>query len=117
MATVFHIATRDEWEAADLDGDGYAPSPFVDEGFIHCSTPDQVLPSAERHFPGTQDLVLVAMDDERLGDGLRYEPAPTVGQDFPHLYRRIQRADVLATAAFGRVDGVAYALPDELAGL
>jgi uncharacterized protein (DUF952 family) len=117
MAIVFHIAHRSEWEAAELAGDGYAPAPFAEEGFIHCSTRDQVLNSAERHFSGTPTLVLVALDEQPLGEHLRYEPAPTVGQDFPHLYRRIGAADVVAVAPLDRAGGTAYTFPASLADL
>jgi len=115
---IFHIAVRSEWDDAELDGIGYAPSPFVDEGFIHCSTRSQVLASAERHFTGRHDLVLVALDVEQLGAELRYEPAPAVGEDFPHLYRRIVATDVRGVAAFvrSRDGGGPYNFPEALDG-
>jgi uncharacterized protein (DUF952 family) len=114
MGTVFHIAKRSEWEAAELDGDGYAPPAFEVEGFIHCSTRAQVLPSAARHFEGQHDLVLVALDGEVLGDDLIPEPAPSVGEAFPHLYRPITGADVLAVAPLTRDATGSYTFPPEL---
>jgi uncharacterized protein (DUF952 family) len=114
MVTVFHIAHRSEWEAADLDGDGYAPPDFEVEGFIHCSTRAQVLPSAARHFAGEHDLVLVALDSQVLGDDLIPELAPSVGEAFPHLYRPITGADVLAVAPLTRDATGAYVFPPAL---
>jgi uncharacterized protein (DUF952 family) len=112
MTLVFHIAQRAEWEAADLADPGYAPEAFAAEGFIHCSTRDQVLASGERHLPGHQDLLLVALEADDLGADLRFEPSPSVGQDFPHLYRRILRGDVRGLASFARDEGGAYTFPD-----
>jgi uncharacterized protein (DUF952 family) len=116
VTTIFHIAVRPEWEAAALDGTGYAPSTYVDEGFIHCSTSRQVLASAERHFTGQHDLLLVALDADALGADLRFEPAPAVGEDFPHLYRRVVADDVRVVLPFTRIgDGTGpYAFPDEV---
>ncbi|OWY60410.1 hypothetical protein B7486_69325, partial [cyanobacterium TDX16] len=62
-------------------------------------------------------LVLVALDEQLLGDQLRYEPAPSVGQDFPHLYRRIGAADVVAVAQLTRAGGTTYTFPESLAQL
>jgi uncharacterized protein (DUF952 family) len=116
VTTIFHIAVRSEWDAADLDGIGYAPSGFAEEGFIHCSLLRQVLASAERHFTGRHDLLLVALDADSLGADLRLEPAPSVGEDFPHLYRHIAADDVRAVAPFTRSgDGSGpYELPEQL---
>lgn len=118
MLRIFHIALRAEWQAADLDGPGYAPAAFAEEGFIHCSTAAQVLPSAERHFPGHPDLVLVALDPDALGAELRWEHAPSVGEDFPHLYRHVLATDVRGCAPFTRAgDGAGpYALPEGIEG-
>jgi uncharacterized protein (DUF952 family) len=114
MTVVFHIAQRSEWEAAALDDPGYAPAAFVAEGFIHCSTRAQVLDSGERHLPGHHDLLLVALESDDLVPDLRFEPAPSVGQDFPHLYRRIRAADVRGLAPLSRDETGAYAFPVEL---
>lgn len=114
MSTVFHIAHRREWEAADLAGEGYAPPAFEVEGFIHCSTRAQVLPSAARHFEGAHDLVLVALDASVLGGDLIPELAPSVGEAFPHLYRPITAGDVLAVAPLTRDAAGAYTFPTDL---
>ena len=40
---------------------------------------------AAKYFSGRTDLVLIAVDPKRLGDGLRFEPSRG-GALFPHLY-------------------------------
>ena len=50
--------------------------------------------TAARHFRGESDLVLVALEADRLGADLRWEPARG-GDLFPHLHRVLRREDVL----------------------
>src|SRR5205807_3849866 len=55
------------------------------DGFIHFSAADQIEGSARQHRAGQKGLVLVAVEAERLGERLRWEPARG-GALFPHLY-------------------------------
>lgn len=57
----------------------------IADGYIHFSTAAQVADTAARHFAGVEDLVLVAVDANRLGAALRHEAARG-GDLFPHLY-------------------------------
>ncbi|MGE0502131.1 MAG: DUF952 domain-containing protein [Rhizobiaceae bacterium] len=84
-ATVYKICPEPLWRAAVAAGvfDG-APVDVAD-GFIHFSTIAQVVETARRHFPGQDDLVLVAVDAAKLGAALRFEPSRG-GDLFPHLY-------------------------------
>ncbi|MBZ6078595.1 DUF952 domain-containing protein [Microvirga puerhi] len=94
MATIYKICSRPLWEAAEaakaFDG---APIDARD-GYIHFSTTSQVRETADRHFAGQDDLLLIAVDDERLGDALRYEPSRG-GDLFPHLYAPLSLSAVL----------------------
>ena len=58
---ILHIVTRAEWEAAQT-GERYAPPSLEREGFIHFSTPAQVLGSAGRYYAGRNDLLLLQVD-------------------------------------------------------
>ena len=81
---IFHIAARAAWEAARAAG-VYRGDTLDGEGFIHCSTADQVVATANRYFRGRTDLVLLAIDPVRVEAEIRYEAAPS-GELFPHLY-------------------------------
>ena len=84
MALIYKISPRSLWERAQRDG-VFAGAPVdLRDGYIHLSTAAQVRETAERHFRGEADLVLVAVDEEALR-GLRYEPSRG-GALFPHLY-------------------------------
>ena len=56
------------------------------DGFIHFSTAEQAVETAAKHFAGVDNLVLVAVEADRLGDALKYEVSRG-GALFPHLYR------------------------------
>ena len=57
----------------------------VADGFIHFSTATQVAETAAKHFAGQQDLLLITIDAEKLGERLKWEPSRG-GALFPHLY-------------------------------
>ena len=82
---VYKLVDRPSWTAAEAAG-VFTGSPVdARDGFIHFSTAAQVRETAARHFAGQRDLLLVAVDAARLGDGLRWEPSRG-GALFPHLY-------------------------------
>jgi len=64
------------------------------DGYIHFSTAAQVAETAAKHFAGAADLILIAVDADRLGEALRFEPARG-GDLFPHLYGALPLSAVL----------------------
>ncbi len=90
---IYHITTREAWDAAQKAGRYTAPS-LASQGFIHCSTRDQVLPVAEKFYKGQTGLILLAIDSARLTSNVKWEPpfdgAPPSGVSavelFPHIY-------------------------------
>jgi uncharacterized protein (DUF952 family) len=56
------------------------------DGFIHFSTATQLAETLRRYYAGTDDLLLIALNARALGDALKWERAPSRGEDFPHLY-------------------------------
>ncbi len=104
IPVIYHIAHRDEWEAARRKGEYRAPS-LEREGFIHCSTAEQVAPVANAFYRGQRDLVLLMIDPARLDAEIRWEAPAPVGADalpqgvprrFPHVYGPIN-LDAVAT--------------------
>lgn len=92
--TIYKIADETLWRAAEKAGrfDG-APIDLAD-GYIHFSTADQARETAAKHFAGRDDLLLVAVDADRLGHRLKYE-ASRGGALFPHLYAPLELSAVL----------------------
>jgi uncharacterized protein (DUF952 family) len=56
------------------------------EGFIHCSTPEQVLRVANARFRGREDLVLLLIDSGMIAAEIRYENLEGGNERFPHIY-------------------------------
>ena len=85
MAIIYKISDVPLWADAELAGVFTGAPVDIADGFIHFSTADQAAETAARHFAGRDDLVLLAVDADALGDALRYEPSRG-GALFPHLY-------------------------------
>ena len=81
--TVHHVAPGAEWPAAA--GRAYRPPSLAEEGFIHCSTAEQLPGTIAAHFTPGDDLVVLTIDVDRLTHELRWEPSRG-GELFPHLY-------------------------------
>ncbi len=90
---IFKIATRSQWQQAEVDG-VFAGAPVdLADGFIHFSTAAQLAETAARHFAGQDGLMLVAVAADRLGPMLKWEPSRG-GALFPHLYASLDPGDV-----------------------
>lgn len=94
MAIIYKIFRREEFEAFETAGETSGAAVDVADGYVHFSTAAQVAETAAKHFAGESDLKLLALDSDRLGDALKWEPSRG-GALFPHLYRKLRADDVL----------------------
>ncbi len=85
MDLIFKIVPEKLWREAEAAGAFNGAPVDLADGFIHFSTANQARETAEKHFAGQGDLLLAAIDPEKLGDALRYEPSRGDAL-FPHLY-------------------------------
>ncbi|TCZ68398.1 DUF952 domain-containing protein [Flaviaesturariibacter aridisoli] len=86
MATIYHVTTRAEWEQAQQQG-FYEAASLPVEGFIHASADErQVQGVLQRYFAGQSGLVKLTIDTSKLTHELKWELAPSVGEEFPHIY-------------------------------
>lgn len=88
MEIIYHITTKDEWQKAQQKGSYEAEFLFI-EGFIHCSKAEQVEGVLDRYYNGKIDLLKLVIDTSKLSNKLIYELAPSVNQEFPHIYGSI----------------------------
>lgn len=96
MTSIFHLAQRAAWEAAQRLDD-YRPPSLESEGFIHCSPADRVEEVAQAFFGGQDDLVLLEIDPDLLTSKMAYEKAADRGGLFPHIYGPLNLGAVVAT--------------------
>jgi uncharacterized protein (DUF952 family) len=95
---------------ADGRFDGSAPD--RDDGYIHCSSREQVAGTAARYFADEPALVVAAIDTEVVSAWLRWEPSPTGGR-FPHVYAPLPLNAVAAVHRVAGASSVDAALPPE----
>jgi uncharacterized protein (DUF952 family) len=93
VTTIYKICERAEWREAQRDGRYSGSAVDHRDGFIHFSTATQAVETAEKHFAGQKDLMLIAVDADALGAALKWEPSRG-GALFPHLYGAVPLAAV-----------------------
>ncbi len=126
---ICHLVGRTAWSVGAA---GYRPASLGTEGFIHFSTPGQIVGTANRFYAGRDDLLLVVVDPERLTAPLRWEPPAAVapeapapaapvaasglatGELFPHLYGPIDAGAVVAVIPFPPGSGGTFSVPPTL---
>ncbi len=99
MAIIHHITERAAWETAVLGGQ-YIGDSLGTEGFIHCSTAEQVDGVGRARFAGREGLVLVCIDEARVTAPVRYENLEGGATLFPHLYGPLDPAAVVEVLDF-----------------
>ncbi len=82
---IYHLTTLQEWEEAQDIG-SYRSSSLEREGFIHCSTEEQLDGVMNRHFKQHENLVKLIIDPARLTTRLQYDKNDKQQQEFPHIY-------------------------------
>ncbi|MDX3386365.1 DUF952 domain-containing protein [Streptomyces niveiscabiei] len=96
---VLHLTERALWEEAQETG-SYEWSTrgrtLHDEGFVHCSTRDQLAGTAALVYGDDYvDLVVLVIDPARLGVPVRYEGG------FPHVYGAVPVGAVVGVETWG----------------
>ncbi len=94
VRAIYKICRAAEWAEAERLGVFAGSDVDRRDGYIHFSTAEQAGETAAKYFAGLDDLMLVAVDAERLGPSLRWEPARG-GALFPHLYGKLPVAAAL----------------------
>jgi uncharacterized protein (DUF952 family) len=108
--TIYKIISAVAWKDAQNAGVFTGAAIDITDGYIHLSTAAQAEETAKRHFHGQSGLVLVAFDEARFSDSLRWEPSRG-GDLFPHVYGPIDPAQALWEKALPW-DGVRHNFPE-----
>ncbi len=110
---IYHITTRMEWQKARLL-QAYMADSLVTEGFIHCSTKEQILGTANLYFKGRQDLVILCIETDRVQAPIQYEHPEGDPRSFPHIYGPLSIKAVLYAVDFPPEPDGNFKLPKEL---
>lgn len=107
---IYHIATSADWRAAQAAG-SYTADSLASQGFIHCSTREQVLGVANAIFRGQPGLLLLCIDEARLSAPVRYENLEGGQQHFPHIYGPLELQAVTRAVDFPPEPDGSFRLP------
>jgi uncharacterized protein (DUF952 family) len=110
MSIIYHITRRADWQAA-LAAHAYTADSLASEGFIHCSTAQQVLATANRIFSGRRDLLLLSVDTARVKAEIRHENLEGGAELFPHIYGVLPIDAIVAVHDFPPAADGTFALP------
>ena len=113
MPVVYHITSRPDWEAAQAAG-SYAADSLGAEGFIHCSTAEQVMATANRLFKGRTDLMLLCIETAKVKAEIRYENLVGGVSLFPHVYGTLDVSSIVAVHDLAPEADGSFSLPLEL---
>lgn len=82
---ISHITTKEKWEEAKAKG-YYEHESIEKEGFIHCSSIQQVMKVANNLYRGQQNLVLLLIDEDMVKPNIVWEDLYNLNELYPHIY-------------------------------
>jgi uncharacterized protein (DUF952 family) len=106
---IFKVVPRAEWDVAGIDYCGSAHDQA--DGFLHFSTAAQLAETLRRYYAGRDDLLLLAVETGALGEKLKWELAPSRGEEFPHLFAALPLAAVRWARPLARDEAGEFLLP------
>jgi uncharacterized protein (DUF952 family) len=117
---IYHLTFRKSWRYALATGP-YRDKSLDKDGFIHCSTVEQLVPVAMNFFPARRKLTVLVIDETRLTSPVKWEkpedgPPPGLPPNakFPHVYGPINHEAVLKSLDMERNADDMFVLPDNI---
>jgi uncharacterized protein (DUF952 family) len=108
---IYHFTERETYEAARSVG-YFTPRAFEKDGFIHCSTREQVLHVANFIAPKDGDLVLLEINTEKVTPEIIYENLEGGDRLFPHIYGPLDLDAIRHAEGFGVNSEGKFELPE-----
>ncbi|MGI0084984.1 MAG: DUF952 domain-containing protein [Nitrososphaerales archaeon] len=109
MAIILHVARRGEWDKSK-GKEEYRGDTLDSDGFIHCSTPSQVIGVANAAHRGQNDLLLLCIDTTKVKQQIKYEKSRT--KLYPHIYGPLNVDAVLKVIEFKPGKDGTFVLPE-----
>ena len=86
---IYHLTEPDRWARSLAEGVHTGSSRDIeldDEGFIHCSTAEQCPTVRRLFYVGVDPLLLLHIDESKVGAEIVYEQLGDAPAAFPHIY-------------------------------
>jgi uncharacterized protein (DUF952 family) len=99
MPIIYHFTTPEAWAEGQAHQKYTTPS-LTSEGFIHCSTPAQIVATANRYYNGRRGMQLLAIETKRVKAEIRNENLIGGSELYPHIYGPLNLDAVTAVFAF-----------------
>jgi uncharacterized protein (DUF952 family) len=116
MATIYHITSREAWQAAQAAG-RYEPGSLAEDGFIHAGYRAQLLDVANILYRGEPGLVVLCIDPGRAAPPLREDlvefPEGRI-EAHPHFYGPLNPDSVFQVVALPPEPDGSFRLPPDL---
>ena len=90
---IYHVMLPETWNARQ-SGEAIIADSLTTEGFIHCSTAEQLDGVLERYFSSASKVVILEIDPGKLSSKLIFEPS-TNNEVYPHVYGPIDEEAVI----------------------
>jgi glutathione S-transferase len=113
---IFHLAIPEDWAGAFGAGEYRMSTRGVtleQEGFIHCSTREQIEDTANRFYGDLDQLVVLTISPGLVPARIVFEPpAPGIETLFPHIYGPLPIAAVVRAQPWLRSAGRPWSMND-----
>ncbi len=107
---IYHVTTRENWEEAIKKG-VYNHASLQTDGFIHASDKDDLLITAELYFKELDDLVLLAIDPEKVTSPIKYELVDERNSLFPHIFGPVNIDSIVDAPPFVKNNSGKFEFP------
>lgn len=97
---IYHVAGK-PGESTTTLSEQYTASSLDEEGFIHCSTLEQLPGVVSRYYAGEEELRILVVDTNKLRPDLKYENTTGGSELFPHVYGPIDLTAIVKVIDLG----------------
>jgi len=118
---IMHVISTDDWNTAYASG-FYTPPSLDADGFIHCSTFELTVETANAFFSGQDGLMLLCIDADTCDAEVKFEPPACTGDTrtdilFPHIYGPLNISAVVKTTGFPCGADGTFVMPSGLSAM
>ena len=107
---IYKICPSQSWGEALVCGYYRGSTDDLRDGFIHFSTASQLQETLCKHYTTQPDLLLICVNSQNLGAGLKWEPSRG-GDLFPHLFADLLVSDAIWTYRLALDESGRHILP------
>jgi uncharacterized protein (DUF952 family) len=118
MQTIVVISQDSFWKKSQKTGEytqSTIESTLGEVGFIHCTTPEQTIMIAKRHFTQYDDLTLLLIDLEKVKPEVKFEASLSGrGGIYPHIYGPLNMDAIYKAVPLAKDNSGEFITPTEL---